>query len=157
MRERPPLGVTALDDLRSEPPADRRVDVTQAGDSMARPPYIRRNGQLAAGVRRTNRARSLAEVSADPIGRRAPLGLPCQVHDPNMWFAEAPAVVELAKALCAGCPAQQMCLAGALDRREPFGVWGGQIFQRGRIVSRKRARGRPRKDTTPVSVWGVNP
>ena len=121
---------------------------------MAHPPYMRRDGQLAAGFRRPNRARSRAEVSADPIGRRAPLDLPCQVHDPDLWFAEAPAVVELAKALCGGCPAQQACLAGALDRREPFGVWGGQIFQQGRIVSRKRARGRPRKDSTPVLVWG---
>jgi WhiB family redox-sensing transcriptional regulator len=121
---------------------------------MAHPPYIRRDGRLAPGVQRPNRARARAEVSADPIGRRATLGLPCQVRDPDLWFAETPADVEFAKALCAGCPAQQMCLAGALDRREPFGVWGGQIFQQGRIVSRKRPRGRPRKDSTPVSGWG---
>jgi WhiB family redox-sensing transcriptional regulator len=154
MSELPTLCLTTLDDLRCEPPAHRRRDLTQAGDSVAHPPYIRRDGRLAAGVWRPNRARSRAEVSADPIGKRAPLGLPCQVHDPELWFAEAPAVVEFAKALCAGCPAQQMCLAGALDRREPFGVWGGQIFQQGRIVSRKRPRGRPRKDSTPVLSWG---
>jgi WhiB family redox-sensing transcriptional regulator len=37
------------------------------------------------------------------------------------------------------------CLAGALARREPWGVWGGQIFERGTVVARKRPRGRPRK------------
>jgi len=36
--------------------------------------------------------------------------------------------------------------AGALERREPWGVWGGQLFLRGEIVPRKRPRGRPRKD-----------
>jgi hypothetical protein len=29
--------------------------------------------------------------------------------------------------------------------REPWGVWGGELFLRGQIVPRKRPRGRPRK------------
>jgi hypothetical protein len=33
----------------------------------------------------------------------------------------------------------------ALKRREPWGVWGGELFLRGAIVPRKRRRGRPRK------------
>jgi len=84
-----------------------------------------------------------------PIGRRDPVGLPCQVNDPDLWFADAPADLEYAKALCGSCPARQMCLLGAMERREPCGVWGGQIFDDGRIVPFKRARGRPRKDGTP--------
>jgi WhiB family redox-sensing transcriptional regulator len=44
------------------------------------------------------------------------------------------------------CPARLACLAGALERREPWGVWGGEIFERGVIIARKRPRGRPRKD-----------
>ena len=67
------------------------------------------------------------------------------MHGPDLWFAEAPADLELAKALCTDCPARLECLAGALDRQEPFGVWGGQILHQGRIVTHKRARGRPRK------------
>ena len=39
-----------------------------------------------------------------------------------------------------------MCLEGALERREPWGVWGGEIFDAGHVIARKRARGRPRKD-----------
>jgi WhiB family transcriptional regulator, redox-sensing transcriptional regulator len=82
----------------------------------------------------------------DPIGRHAPLGLPCQVNDAERWFADNPADLEQAKALGAGCPARAACLTGALARHEPAGVWGGQIFQSGLVIQYKRPRGRPRKD-----------
>jgi len=72
--------------------------------------------------------------------------LPCRVHDPELFFAELPADVEHAKALCTDCPVQAMCLAGALERREPWGVWGGELFLQGVVIPRKRPRGRPRKD-----------
>lgn len=71
--------------------------------------------------------------------------LPCHLVDPDLFFAESPADVERAKALCADCPLRQSCLAEALDRREPWGVWGGQLVVSGVIVPRKRPRGRPRK------------
>jgi len=71
--------------------------------------------------------------------------LPCHRVDPEVFFAEAPADVEAAKALCRDCPVREACLAGALDRREPWGVWGGELFIAGVVVARKRPRGRPRK------------
>lgn len=71
--------------------------------------------------------------------------LPCRSNDPELFFAESPADVELAKALCQSCPLITECLAGALDRREPWGVWGGQLLIQGVVVPRKRPRGRPRK------------
>ncbi|GGM42064.1 hypothetical protein GCM10012275_11280 [Longimycelium tulufanense] len=74
------------------------------------------------------------------------LALPCRVNDPDLWFAEAPAQLEQAKQLCASCPVKARCLAGALARREPWGVWGGEIFERGNVIARKRPRGRPRKE-----------
>ena len=77
--------------------------------------------------------------------------LPCRT-DPELFFAESPADVELAKALCADCPVRKSCLAGALERREPWGVWGGELFVRGEIVARKRPRGRPRKNQAPDEV-----
>ncbi|MGH8829041.1 MAG: WhiB family transcriptional regulator [Jiangellaceae bacterium] len=70
--------------------------------------------------------------------------IPCR-KDPELWFAESPADVELAKGLCRECPVQAQCLAGALDRSEPWGVWGGELFVSGVVVPRKRPRGRPRK------------
>jgi len=70
--------------------------------------------------------------------------VPC-TDDPELFFAESPDDVETAKALCRECSARAACLAGALKRREPWGVWGGELFLRGAIVPRKRPRGRPRK------------
>ena len=76
---------------------------------------------------------------------RTGLDLPCRSGDADLWFAEAPAELERAKTLCGHCPIQAECLAGALRRAEPWGVWGGQIFERGAVVHRKRPRGRPSK------------
>lgn len=70
---------------------------------------------------------------------------PCGTAEVDLWFAEQPADVEAAKALCGPCPVREACLAGALARREPCGVWGGQLVVRGVVVPRKRPRGRPRK------------
>ncbi|BCI52206.1 transcriptional regulator WhiB7 [Mycolicibacterium litorale] len=75
--------------------------------------------------------------------------LPCHVGDPDLWFAESPADLERAKTLCTECPIRRECLAAALERQEPWGVWGGEIFDRGTIVARKRPRGRPRKNAEP--------
>ena len=80
-------------------------------------------------------------VTADLAQRLA-----CRQNDPDIWFAEDPAVLEEAKALCQGCPLQTACLSTALARREPWGVWGGEILERGVVIGRKRPRGRPRKD-----------
>ena len=74
------------------------------------------------------------------------LELPCR-DDPELFFAESPNDVEFAKSLCMGCAVRLACLAGALERREPWGVWGGEVFQRGEVVPYKRPRGRPRKTT----------
>ena len=69
--------------------------------------------------------------------------LPCLREDPQLWFAERPADLELAKAYCQPCPVRALCLEGALARREPHGVWGGEIFEQGTITARKAPRGRP--------------
>ena len=75
---------------------------------------------------------------------------PCLDADPNLFFAEAPADIDAAKAICGDCPSRGMCLSGAPTRREPHGVWGGELFQNGEVIARKRPRGRPRK--TPVEA-----
>ena len=72
--------------------------------------------------------------------------LPCRRSDPDLFFAESPDDVEFAKSLCSDCPIRSACLAGATERREPWGVWGGELFIGGVVVPRKRPRGRPRKD-----------
>lgn len=79
-------------------------------------------------------------------GPRTGSALPCrEAADADLWFADTPAELEQAKAFCAGCPVRAACLAGALRRGEPWGVWGGEIFERGSVIARKRPRGRPSK------------
>jgi len=86
------------------------------------------------------------EPDVGPVQAAGPAGLdlPC-TQDPELFFAESPQDVEQAKAMCRDCRARSACLAGALERREPWGVWGGELLLRGEVVPRKRPRGRPRK------------
>ena len=49
---------------------------------------------------------------------------------PDYWFAEGNDLVavserNLAKRVCGYCPARTPCLHAALERSEPYGVWGG--------------------------------
>jgi WhiB family redox-sensing transcriptional regulator len=87
-----------------------------------------------------------ADLRTGSTTQRVASELPCRTFDPDLWFAEAPAELELAKSLCGECPVRVECLAGAVERAEPWGVWGGEIFERGAVVPRKRPRGRPRKE-----------
>jgi WhiB family redox-sensing transcriptional regulator len=86
----------------------------------------------------------LTEVTCAVVPAARSAQLPC-TEDPELFFAESPADVESAKALCVDCAARLACLAGAMERREPWGVWGGELFLLGQVVPRKRPRGRPRK------------
>lgn len=74
--------------------------------------------------------------------------LPCQStdYDADLWFADRPDLLEEAKSLCRQCPLRTQCLESAMEREEPWGVWGGEIFERGVVIARKRPRGRPRKN-----------
>ena len=69
--------------------------------------------------------------------------LPCQ-SQPDLFFAEHPSALARAQELCVGCELRDLCLTGALERGERYGVWGGQILVGGEIVRCKRGRGRPR-------------
>lgn len=70
--------------------------------------------------------------------------LPCRAA-PQLFFAEDPRQLLQAKALCRQCLERRACLTGALRRREPCGVWGGELLDGGSIITGKRSRGRPRK------------
>jgi len=76
--------------------------------------------------------------------------LPCRRENPQLWFSDLPADLQLAKAHCQPCPIRRICLAGAVERHEPHGVWGGQIFTRGAITTEKRPRGRPPSKPKPI-------
>ena len=67
----------------------------------------------------------------------------------DVFFSGEPQDIARAKRLCLSCPAVIRCLDGALKRREPWGVWGGQLFLDGTIVAIKRRPGRPPNVTRP--------
>jgi WhiB family redox-sensing transcriptional regulator len=62
-----------------------------------------------------------------------------------LFFSEDLLDIARAKHLCSTCPVKTSCLEGALERREPWGVWGGELLVNGRIIAHKRRRGRPPK------------
>jgi WhiB family transcriptional regulator, redox-sensing transcriptional regulator len=117
------------------------AEVAGAGVPATGPKAVRPAGSGVAVPAPAPGAGFPATITGIPSGRI----LPC-TDDPDLFFAESPGDVECAKDLCRSCPARMACLAGALERREPWGVWGGELFLRGEIVPRKRPRGRPRKD-----------
>jgi len=106
--------------------------------------FQRRNTAAGPDLEETDRHETRKQV-LDMSALKRPV-LPCHVGDPDLWFADDPGDLERAKVLCADCPIRAQCLTAALDRAEPWGVWGGEIVERGSVVARKRPRGRPRKD-----------
>ena len=67
----------------------------------------------------------------------------------GLFFSEELQDIAAAKAICAECPVLADCLGGAIERREPWGVWGGQLFLNGKVLATKRRRGRPPKTPRP--------
>ena len=75
----------------------------------------------------------------------------------DLFFSEDIGEIAAAKRVCAECPVLAECLEGALERREPWGVWGGQLFMNGKMLTVKRRRGRPPKVARPEDQMPVIP
>jgi WhiB family transcriptional regulator, redox-sensing transcriptional regulator len=88
-------------------------------------------------TRRSPRAKS----RYDAEGWR--LSAACRDLDPDVFFPSDPGGIradgiERAKAVCAGCPVQNACLAFALATNSEFGIWGGRDEQERRALRRRR-------------------
>ena len=70
----------------------------------------------------------------------------------HLFFSEDLFDLARAKAICGKCRLAEPCLQGALDRQEPWGVWGGQLLVNGEVIVNKRPRGRPPKSPRPELV-----
>ena len=75
----------------------------------------------------------------------------------DLFFSEDIGDIAAAKSVCADCSVLTECLEGALERRELFGVWGGQLFINGKMLTVKRRRGRPPKVARPEDQMPVVP
>jgi WhiB family redox-sensing transcriptional regulator len=88
-----------------------------------------------------------------PLGSPAPAR--CADGDATfsyLFFSDDEIHIARAKAICARCGRRELCLASAIERREPWGVWGGEVFVDGQVVAVKRRRGRPPKHPRPPIV-----
>ncbi len=75
---------------------------------------------------------------ADQQWREAAL---CREVDPELWFPEVGESPHEAKRICSICPVRAACLADALHRREPHGVWGGLTTNERHDILRERHGG----------------
>lgn len=69
-----------------------------------------------------------------------------------LFFSEELSDIARAKSICATCPVREPCFQLAVSRREPYGVWGGRLFFKGRVLAVKRPRGRPPKVPRPIEA-----
>lgn len=91
----------------------------------------------------------VAPVVADPGSITRDETPACAGLGVTMFFSEHFDDIAAAKLLCLQCPIRERCLDEAVERGEQYGIWGGQLFEAGRIVVAKRRRGRPAKVPRP--------
>ncbi|MGW4897144.1 WhiB family transcriptional regulator [Kitasatospora sp. NPDC004240] len=87
-------------------------------------------------------AQPLAEFIPAP-GSGLP-GAACTGVDPDLFFPddgdEGAFAERRARQICAGCSVRERCLAMAMDRREPYGIFGGLDETERRALARKQRR-----------------
>ena len=64
----------------------------------------------------------------------------CRGLDPAIFYPASEEEADEAKAICATCPVQQLCLEHALTNRERDGVWGGMTEKERRRIIRQRRK-----------------
>lgn len=69
-----------------------------------------------------------------------------------LFFSEDFYEIARAKAICSSCPVLNECFEAAKSSHEPWGVWGGELFENGRVCRDKRPRGRPPRSGHPQFV-----
>jgi WhiB family redox-sensing transcriptional regulator len=76
----------------------------------------------------------------------------------ELFFSEDLHDIARAKHLCTTCALRRACLEAALARREPCGVWGGELLSKGRVLAHKRRRGRPpkRRPAEVIMIDGID-
>ncbi len=94
------------------------------------------------------------EIDATAVAAPAPRARCADGHGTltHLFFSEELLDIARAKAICGRCALRASCLDEAIARAEPWGVWGGELLENGRIVANKRPRGRPPKHPRPMLV-----
>jgi hypothetical protein len=94
------------------------------------------------------------DEALEPRPLKAPVARCADGHGTmvGLFFSDNIIDIARAKAMCGLCPLKATCLADALEREEPWGVWGGELLSGGRIIANKRACGRPPTRPRPEMV-----
>jgi WhiB family redox-sensing transcriptional regulator len=128
---------------------ETEIDPLVAPRAPDRPPSPRRPEAPAVAPSDAGDDESVSPTSRAPVARCA---------DGNgtltaLFFSDNVHDIARAKAMCGLCPLRESCLRGALEREEPWGVWGGELLSGGRIIANKRPCGRPPKRPRPELVY----
>lgn len=129
---------TEIDEMKTQEDLERRTDTTT--------PSSEEPGTKGKG---TTMLAPLSEEEFSPEWWDEALCRDGEGGLTKVFFSEELQDIARAKTICAECPAMLTCLEGAIARREPWGVWGGQMFLNGKILATKRRRGRPPKNPRP--------
>ncbi|MGC4769233.1 WhiB family transcriptional regulator [Micromonospora sp. DT44] len=81
---------------------------------------------------------ALQVAPVDTGGRWEDRGL-CRQVDPEIFFPDKGESTRPAKSICARCEVQTECREAAMQRMEPFGVWGGLSERERRAIKRRAA------------------
>ena len=62
----------------------------------------------------------------------------CRDISPSVFFPSDGVGVDVARAICADCPAKAPCLEYAIENKIDHGVWGGASERERRRIARRR-------------------
>lgn len=149
----PSPSISATDPRATKDPTVNTLDIPTL-DLIAREAEITEREPLAPDSPRPPGPEFLEYID-ESLAARAPVA---RCADGNgtltgLFFSDNVVDIARAKAMCGLCPLRFECLEGALDREEPWGVWGGELISGGRVVANKRPCGRPPKHPRPEVVY----
>ncbi|MGW3179676.1 WhiB family transcriptional regulator [Kitasatospora sp. NPDC001119] len=113
---------------------------------MAQPRTLTTNATRTPHLVARPAATVLAEYRPNPDSDLR--GAACADSDTNLFYPDSeemgPETAEWAerraKMMCAGCPVKSLCLADALERKEPHGIFGGLNERERNSLLRRAAR-----------------
>ncbi len=76
----------------------------------------------------------------------------------RVFFSDRYADILRAQAICSRCVVKAACHSAAKKRNEPWGVWGGELFQKGTerpVLTRGRPPAKPKPKVTIQEIEEV--
>ena len=136
-------------DHRQSGPEGRDHEVTDQDIHEARDITSQRHDGAGNEGKGSNMLAPLSTRSSAPIGGTKPCAAMARARSPTCSSPKSCRTSPGPRRSAPSARPWSTCLEGAIARREPWGVWGGQMFLNGKILATKRRRGRPPKTPRP--------